>query len=133
MNVFRRLFPYIRPFAPALAVSMFMSMLISALSTASIAIIWPIMRVVFPTDSARPSDDVAQLVDPGFFSGIKDWFIGTIQSTIIEPDAIDSLRNLCYLIVGIFFAKNILKYTGALLSTKIEESLMKDIRDDIFR
>lgn len=132
MNVFRRLFPYVRPYAGPLAVSMLISLLISALSTASIGIIWPIMRLVFPEPGVAAGAP-AIVPDPGFLAGIKDAFIGAIQSTILDTDPIISLRNLCFMIVGIFLAKNILKYFGALLSTRIEESMMKNIRDDIFR
>jgi ATP-binding cassette, subfamily B, bacterial MsbA len=133
MNVIRRLFPYLRPYLPGLSISMIISLMISALSTASITIIWPIMRVVFPSRDAATPGVPQPIPDPGFLGGVKDWFIGAIESTIIAPDPIGSLRNLCLLIVGIFLAKNILKYAGSLLNTKIEEGMMKDIRDDILR
>lgn len=132
MNVFRRLFPYVRPYTIPLFASMIIGTLISALSTASIAIIGPIMRVVFPSASAA-STTAKATADTGFLAGVKSAFIGTIQNTITENDPMASLRNLCFVIIGIFLAKNILKYFGSLLGTKIEESLMKDIRDDIFR
>lgn len=133
MKVFRKLFRYVRPYVGALSVTMLISMVISALSTASIAIIWPILRIVFPSPSPAPGSAGGVAVDNGMLDGVKQWFIGSIQSTIIRPDPLVSLRHLCLLIVGIFLAKNILKYLGALLSTKIEEGMMKDIRDEIFR
>ena len=133
MNVFRRLLPYVRPYSVPLAVSMLISLLISALSTASIGIIWPIMRLVFPQEGTATPSTPLPVDEPGFLSGVKEWFIGSIQSTILDADPVVSLRNLCLMIIGIFVAKNILKYGGALLSTRIEESMMKDVRDDIFR
>jgi subfamily B ATP-binding cassette protein MsbA len=116
-----------------LAISMLISLAISALSTASIGIIGPIMQLIFPKgDAAAPATDGA-VPAPEAVDGLKEWFLATINGLIADADPLVTLRNLCFLIAGLFLAKNILKYVGALLSTRIEEGMMKDVRDDIFR
>lgn len=129
MKIFRRLFPYLRPYFWLIILSMILSSVLSALSTASIAVIWPVMSLIFASGS--PSTAAAS-GNGSQFAGVKTWFTNAMQGAIIDPhDKVISLRNLCILILAIFVLKNVFKYLVGVLGTYIEEHMMKDIRDDI--
>jgi subfamily B ATP-binding cassette protein MsbA len=118
-----------------IAFSIALSALLSALSAASIVIIWPILQVIFPQSSTAPSVPGATQVDrlASGLDGFKEWLNHLIQSTVIDPgDKLISLRNLCILVVGIFVLKNVVKYIAYVLNTVIEERMIKDVRDRIF-
>jgi subfamily B ATP-binding cassette protein MsbA len=116
---------------------MLLSMVLAALSALTIAIIWPILTLIFPKSGVTglPGSSTGAPAIGGIghaLSGIKEWLIGNIQDLIIVTDKLDSLRNLCILIVAIFLLKNVVKYFANLLNTVIEERMMKSVRDDIF-
>lgn len=141
MKVLRRLLPFLRPYLPLIVVLVLMSALLSALSTASIAVIWPVMKVIFPDGGAGAGAGAGAAVTAvpaaggigGALNGAKDWLLEAMHTFVIHPsDKLVSLRNLCFLVIGIFMMKNIVKYITNLLNTMIEERMMKDVRDTLF-
>lgn len=138
MSVIRRFLPFLRPYMPLIVLMVMLSAVLSALSTASIAVIWPVMKVIFPDGggaaAALPGAPVAASggID-GWLLGLKNWCLDLMQSSIIHPtNKLISLRNLCILVIGIFVLKNVVKYAANLLNTMIEERMMKDVRDTLF-
>lgn len=130
MNIFRRLLPFLKPYTSLLLLTVLLSAILSALSTASITVILPIMEVIFPESGAGG----AMAARGGILNGPKDWLLGIVQSTIIDPgNRLISLRNLCFLIIAIFLLKNVVKYITYLMNTVIEEQMMKDVRDMLFK
>ncbi|MBS1912687.1 MAG: ABC transporter ATP-binding protein [Bacteroidetes bacterium] len=133
MSVIRRFLPFLKPYLPLLVLIVILSAVLSAVSAASIAVIWPVMKVIFPqSNSTAPVQAPAGI--GGAFSGVKDWCLNTMQTFIIHPtDKLISLRNLCFLVIGIFVVKNVVKYITYVLNTAVEERIMKDVRDTLFR
>lgn len=133
MNTLRRLLPFLRPFRGRLALIALLSSILSVLNAATIAVVLPILRVIFPS-SASESLPSAPGGDTGFLVDVKSGFLTVIEKFVIAGDnRLISLRNLCFLIVGIFLAKNIVKYVTYLMNTVVEERMIKNIRDTIFR
>jgi subfamily B ATP-binding cassette protein MsbA len=136
MKVIRRLLPFLKPQMGLISLAIVVSMLLSALSAASIVIIWPILKVIFPsgndlTGGASPAPPIDRAA--GFLTGLKQSLLDLLQSTIIvSGDQIASLRNLCFLVIGIFVMKNLMKYTSGVVNTVIEERMLKGIRDRVF-
>ncbi|HVZ41411.1 MAG TPA: ABC transporter ATP-binding protein [Candidatus Kapabacteria bacterium] len=133
MSVIRRFLPFLKPYLPLLVLIVILSAVLSAVSAASIAVIWPVMKVIFPqSGSSSPVQAPAGI--GGAFNGVKEWCLNTMQTFIIHPtDKLISLRNLCFLVIGIFVVKNIVKYITYVLNTAVEERIMKDVRDTLFR
>lgn len=140
MSVIRRFLPFLRPYMPLIMLMVLLSAVLSALSTASIAVIWPVMKVIFPDGGSAAAALPATAVPAsssggieGWLLGVKNWCLDLMQSSIIHPtNKLISLRNLCILVIGIFVLKNIVKYATNLLNTMIEERMMKDVRDTLF-
>jgi len=137
MSTFRRLLPFLKPYTGLLLLTVLLSAVLSALSAASIAVIWPVMKVIFPEGSDATGLAGAPAVNAGGIGGtlasIKAWCINLMQTAIIDPNnKLISLRNLCVLVIGIFVVKNIVKYITFLLNTVVEENMMKGVRDTLF-
>ncbi len=144
MKIFRRLFPYLKPYIGWIVLSMILSTALSLFSTISVAVIFPVMNVLFPTAGASQgaggatggamggAAGVAIPAGGNFLSSIKAFFLTSLQSLIVNPsDPISTLKNLCVMVLVVFGLKNVIKYASGVLGTYIEENMMKEIRDDI--
>ena len=134
MNIFRRFLPYFRPYTGFIILTLILSSIYSLLSAASIYIILAVMEVIFPDTSA--GDQVPVPVGEtagGFFDGIKEGLRDSLMNVVITPgNQRDSLVKLCVLIVIIFLLKNLFKYISNVTNTKIEQGVMKSVRDTLF-
>jgi len=131
MKTLRRLLPFLRPYRGRLLLILLLSSLLSVLSTATIAVVLPIMRVIFP-DSTSLTEHVAPPA-AGVFESIKVGFLSFVRDIVIVPaDRFGSLWNLCLFLITLFAAKNIVKYSANLLNTYVEEGIIKTVRDRLF-
>jgi subfamily B ATP-binding cassette protein MsbA len=136
MNVIRRLLPFLKPQTGLISIAIVVSMLLSALSAASIVIIWPILKVIFPASDGPVSGGApSTAIDraAGFLATLKQSLLDLLQSTIIvNGDQMASIRNLCLLVIAIFVLKNLMKYISGVVNSMIEERMLKSIRDLVF-
>ncbi len=132
MKTLRRLLPFLRPYRARVAMVVVLSAVLSVLNAATIAVVLPILRVIFP-ESATPTSVPTQSGSPQFLDGVKEGFLNFVHAVVIVPDdSILSLRNLCIFLVFLFLAKNVVKYGTYFLHTTIDEGMMKDVRDKLF-
>lgn len=136
MNIFRRFLPYFKPYAGFIALTLTLSTIFSLLSAASIYVILPVMELIFPDPSSPSSIQTAppaHSTDPGLFDNLKEGLRESLMDMVIAPgNQRTSLINLCILIVAIFLLKNLFKYASNVTNTKIEQGVMKSIRDKLF-
>lgn len=134
MNIFRRFLPYFRPYTGFIALTLTLSTIFSLLSAASIYIILPVMELIFPNASSGQTQTApAPATDPGMFDNLKGNLRDSLMDLVISPgNQRASLINLCLLIVAIFLLKNLFKYASNVTNTKIEQGVMKSIRDRLF-
>jgi len=118
-----------RGFEFILILSVVCNTLYSLLTAASIAIIQPILQVIFKQDSTSVSPSAVAL---GTVSGIKDSFYHWIGSVVLSPDKSTMLFRLSLFIIAAFIAKNIFKYLGANLNVRLGEGIIKSMRDSLF-
>ncbi len=115
---------FILPSGKLLLAAVVLNSLLSLVSTASIAIVEPIFRVLFGYGQAPPppvpSDPMGQL---------KHAIFGTIALWLMGPTAQTTLVRLGAVVFALFLCKNVLKYASALLSVQVEEGIIKRIRD----
>lgn len=122
-----RIAGFVKPFISLLLLTIVLNVIFSTLSAASIAIIKPIFQILFSTD-------IAPVEQTGFFlDDLKNQFYSFIQSMVTSPDSPrQTLINLGILIIIVFTLKNIFKYWGSITSAKLEEGIVKSIRDKVF-
>lgn len=133
MKTLRRLLPFLRPYRGRVALVVALSAVLSVLNAATIAIVLPILRVIFPESSTSAAAVPPPSGPPQFLDGVKQGFLTFVHSLVIVPDdSILSLRNLCVFLVILFLTKNVVKYGTYVLNTIIDERMMKDVRDKLF-
>ncbi|MGE3802806.1 MAG: ABC transporter ATP-binding protein, partial [Candidatus Kapaibacterium sp.] len=132
-NVIRRFLPYVKPYSAKLVLTVILSAIFSFLSAASIYIILPIIGIIFPSTTVSPEAAATANATSGFFDNVKETIRDWISDLIVADGAPhQSLLNMCFLVVGIFLLKNIVKYTSNVVNTGIQEGIMKDIRNHLF-
>lgn len=129
-KILLRIAGYVKPFILLFVTSLVLNTIFSALTTASVSIIKPIFQILFKQDVAQaiPSSSTG-----GIFDGIKayyDSFLASIVST--GADLESTLINLGFLIIFLFILKNIFKYMAYVVGVKLNEGIIKSIRDSLF-
>ncbi len=149
-NSFRlwlRIKDFVLPFFWLFLLSIFFNTTFSAFNAASIALIKPVIQLIIPAEDrsggglpdAAPRQGISnssgrdEVIGGNFLSDIKDHLYGLIEE-IVQSDSgpEGSLINLSFLIIAIFLFKNIFKYLGAVTSVKLEQGIIKSIRDQVF-
>ncbi len=123
-----RIIGFIKPFKWMLLLQVLLNIVFSALSTLSVTLILPIIKVIFYSEESLKS---TQSVDPISKMNAKffDFIAGMISG---NGDKYSLLFNISIFIIFVFLFKNIFKYLGAIVSVKLEEGIIKSIRDKLF-
>lgn len=122
----KRIAPFIRPFWRLVILSFIANLLFAMVNAATLAVVEPVFRTLFNTDVSRPPAAIQ------LGSGIKAWFDQFIQSLIIGDTFFASIRNLSVFIFVLFAIRGLLKYVGRIINVRLEEGIMKSIRDSLF-
>lgn len=114
-----------------LFLALFLNTIFSIFETMSIALIQPIIKIIFKKETApetKPEDAMNML------ENLKESFYGAIHNFVDVPASIpDTLIRLSLLVVAIFALKNIFKYFANVTGTRVSEGIIKNMRDRIFR
>ena len=123
----RRIAPFVRPFTGLVILSFGANLLFSLMDAAVLAIVDPVFRTLFGGESPT-----AASTKPIVGGGVKQMFDAFIFRVVIAPDFFDSIRNLSIFIFLLFLIRGLAKYVGRLVSVRIEEGIMKSVRDALF-
>ncbi|MCX6139367.1 MAG: hypothetical protein NTX15_00785, partial [Candidatus Kapabacteria bacterium] len=123
-----KIFPFVRPFWKLIVFSTVANLLFSAANALVLAIVEPVFRTLF-NGTAPSTTGTSSLVT----TGMKARFDEIISSILIAPDYYDSIRNISLVIFALFFVRGLTKYIGNIISTRLEEGIMKRIRDSLFQ
>jgi len=128
INILVRVAKFILPFKKLLFLQIFLNTIFSFFSTLSVTLILPILELIFGSKNTKT------IINTG--NPLKDLsnnFFQFIFSLVYsDKGTIDTLFNISILIITVFTFKNIFKYLGAVVSTRLEEGVIKSIRDNIF-
>lgn len=128
---------FLKPFKFLFILTILLNTLFSILSALSIALIKPIISYIFDLNNKNQSNSdyqnsVSNNLNTDLLSNLKDKFYKFINDLVYNQDIETTLYNLAYLIVGVFVAKNIVKYISSFTNVKLEEGIIKYIRDKLF-
>lgn len=121
-----RVIKFISPFKWILAFSIFLSFLFSVLSTISVSMIKPVSSIIFKVDNQT----VQTAAEKSF--NLERAFSNLVMSFIQSPTMPESMLKLGVMIILVFLFKNIFKYWNSIVSVKLEEGLIKSIREQVF-
>ncbi len=122
----RIMLPFVRPAWKLVVFSTLANLLFSTANALILAVVEPVFRTLFGS-SASPLPTGATPV-----SGFMKIFNDTLGAFISSADRSESLRSISLVIVGLFVVRGLTKYTSAVISTRLEEGIMKRVRDALF-
>lgn len=120
--------PFVRPYLGLMGLSFLANLVFSLVNAAVLAVVEPIFRTLF--GASVPV--AATTSTPVIGSGLKAWFDNFIYNVVIADQFFDSIRNLSIFIFVLFIIRGVAKYLGRIISVRMEEGIMKSIRDALF-
>jgi subfamily B ATP-binding cassette protein MsbA len=134
MTTPQRVFHYVRPYWRQLALSVVCSIFFSVFSGVSLYLIIPLLETLFTggTGPAVATATGTSLV-PGWAAAVKETVTLWFQGIVFTGDPSRSLLNICFIIVGAFLVKNVFGYLQSNLMQYVEQGLVRDLRNDLYR
>jgi subfamily B ATP-binding cassette protein MsbA len=137
MNTYSRVLRYLRPYTSRLAASIACSLLFSVFSGISIYLTIPLLETLFGgSGTAAPVAAVvpeASGVVPGWLTGLRESIAASLRDLVFSGSVEQSLLNICLVIVAAFLLKNLFGYIQSNLMTFIEQAVVRDLRNDLYR
>jgi len=122
MGRYKRLLAYLLPYRLAFAGSLAAAVFASVLDGFTFVLLIPLLRVMFGVGSALP--EAQTMVERVVDVAVGGWILG--------GDAASSLRNIILLILGATALKNVGVVVAALLGVHTQESVTRDLRQQLF-
>lgn len=137
MNTYNRVLRYLRPYKSRLAASIVCSLLFSVFSGLSIYLTIPLLETLFGRNAATapPAAGTAGSagVLPGWLTGLRESIAASLRDLVFTGSVEQSLLNICLIIVAAFLLKNLFGYIQSNLMTFIEQAVVRDLRNDLYR
>jgi len=112
------------------------SVVFSFFSGISIYLTIPLLETLFSggapaAEVARSSPSVSFIPDWAntFVQSLSFWF----RQLVFRDNPVDSLLNICAVMLGAFLFKNLFGYLQSNMMTYIEQALIRDLRNDVYR
>ena len=136
MTIPRRVYTYVRPYWKQLALSVLSSIVFSIFSGVSLYLIIPLLETLFSGTTAMPSAPVtgpAASFIPGWVISVKQAIAGGVRNLVFSGDTSQTLINICIIILVAFLVKNLAGYFQSNLMTHVEQGLIRDLRNALYR
>ncbi len=148
MNLYKRSFSLLKPLWKQLVTASVSAALHATFAAAMIWMIGPLLVNLFGVESMPVIDSVTEQVlipeagsDAGDVSdgvrssveSLRD-YLKSLVSDFAETDSRkDTLLRFCWMILGVVILKNIFYYIQGFLMAYVQQSVMRQLRDDLFR
>ncbi len=136
MKIFLRILSYVKPYWRTLTLSVTCTILFSIFSGASIYLTIPLLETLFDQTPAEvhfiQTPPKNQLV-PNEIVGVKQQVENSVRDFIFAGTKAEALFKICTLIFVVFLFKNIFDYSQSYLMAFVEQSLMRDLRNELYR
>lgn len=131
MRLYLRLLGFLSPYRRQFVLSITCMLMLALFSGASLGVIAPFMKVLFsqPAEAVQvaPSLELSAGLT-GLFQQAKAWFLWWLSS----GGRISGIAKLCWIILAVFFVKNLFNYLQRLLTVHIEQHITMDIRNQMY-
>jgi len=136
MAIFLRLLKYVRRYWRNLTISIVCTIFFSLFSGISIYLSIPLLRVLF--DQAAPTISQSRpgtlpSVGRNWGSGIVDQVSRSFQDFVFGGSQSEALLRICAIMLIAFLLKNLFDYLRAYSLAYVEQGVIKDLRDGLYR
>jgi subfamily B ATP-binding cassette protein MsbA len=139
MNTYKRILKYVVPYWKRLILIFILSVLYAVLNGLSIYLVIPLLDTLFQEGKAVEQSATTEQIEkssallPDFINEAKDSISEWFTSFVYTGDKIDILLKICFVILFVFFLKNLFGYLQANLMSYVEYSSMNDLRDEAYK
>ena len=136
--MFIRLLSYLKPYIPKLSITVVAIIIYAIFSSLSIWMIGPLFNLIFyPQDTIEqvvtaPTATLSAEKETEFVSDLKSRMSSYVNSYIVADTKLGTLFRICIGILIIFFIKNMAYYLNLYMTSIIEQSVVRDIRNELF-
>ena len=134
MPTYFRVLRFVRKYWQKLAMSIVCTIFYSAFSGISIYLFIPLLNMLFNPEKplySAPSPNAMQI--PLGMSGSLDRLKQGIIGYVFSGTRMDALLKICFIIFAVFLLKNIFSYLQSFFMSFVEESVIKDLRNALYR
>lgn len=139
MNTYKRILEYVFPYWKRLILIFILSVLYAVMNGLSIYLVIPLLDTLFQEGKAVEQSSTTQQIEqtssllPDFINNFKEsvsnWFTGFVYT----GDKIDILMKICFIILIVFFLKNLFGYLQSNFMSYVEYASMNDLRDAAYK
>jgi len=147
MNLYLRLLSFLRSHLRLFVLAMVCMLACAAFSGGIVALVVPFSRILFyggelernqnPSVSSmhQTPEGTTQPAGPkeGWLKGWQGRLKTSVYGAVRGRDRVDTLGRFCILVLLIFLLKNLFWYAQSFLIAKVEQSVIRDIRDELYR
>ena len=135
---FRMILGFLRPYIPRLILSVILMMVFSVISGSTLGMISPLTRALFQPDSMVQEE--VKVEDSfggnetiakarGAAEHVKTWAMSQLK----RSSPYETLKRVCLIVLLLFLTRATVWYVQSYLFATIEQGLMKDIREALYR
>lgn len=136
MRIFLRILSYVKPYWQILALSIACTFMFTLFSVSSIYLTIPLLETLFdqtPIEIAATQTPPKYQLVPNEIVGVKQYVENSIREFIFSGSKSEALFKICGMVFFIFLLKNIFDYCQSYLMARVEQSLMRDLRDALYK
>ena len=134
MKMYSRILRYVRPYWKRVAGSFLCTILFSFFSGMSVYLFIPLLDLLFhPEKIVALQTTASDAVLPMGLSGIVNGVRRAILEYLFRGSQMDALLKVCVIIFCAFFLKNIFGYFQSFFMNYVEEGVIKDVRNALYR
>jgi subfamily B ATP-binding cassette protein MsbA len=136
MKTYRRILRYVKPYWAPLAGSLLCILAFTLLSSASLISIVPFLNTLFNVAGgtfSNQQDSTEALQLPANFGERVAALRADIEKWLLAGDRRLALLRLCGVILGLIFLKSLFEYLQAYWMAHVEQGVIKDLRNDLYR
>jgi subfamily B ATP-binding cassette protein MsbA len=142
MKLYLRILKYLRPYWLSLVGSLISIILFAFFNTAFLVAVMPFLKTVFQPPAEQqtlseplvkaPPPALTQSPVPSFLEKEQQKLKDKVYRLFLGDDPRKALERICLLIVVLFFLKSIFDYLQAYLMAQVEQSIIRDLRDELY-
>ncbi len=139
MQTYLRILKYVKPYWKNLVLIFILSLFYAVLNGLSIYLVIPLLQTLFQEGPAAENVSNSQTMDsassflPDFLNDFKETVSRWFTDFVYVGDKIDILLKICFVILLVFFLKNLFGYLQSYFMAYVEYSSMNDLRDKAYK
>jgi subfamily B ATP-binding cassette protein MsbA len=134
VTLYLRLLGYLKQYKGPFALAVLSIAAFAALDASSLALLIPFLRTLFAEPgeamTADPLGEGALLEEPKLLDRFMDGTLGRFVDLNAPPE--EAMRGIIFFLIFIFLLKNVFDYLRTYLVAWIEQSVTRDLRNDVY-